>query len=415
MGGIILNKEMLNKYALLAVKTGINLQKGQTLVISSPIECAFFARAIAKIAYDEGAYDVIINWRDELFSKIRYENAKEEVFRDFPNWQKEHFMSYAEKGAAFLSIYAEDPELLKDIDPKKISISQKTRGKALKEYSDRLMSNKNVWSVISIPTKSWAAKVFPELQQDEAVEKLWDAIFKVVRVDLDDPVKSWNEHKENLKKRMDFLNKSNIKILHYTNSLGTDLTIELPENYVFLGGSDLSKDGTEFIANMPTEEVFTLPKKDGVNGTVVSSMPLNCSGTLVKNFKISFKDGKIVDYSAEEGYESLKNLIETDEGSHYLGEVALVPYDSPISNSKILFLNTLFDENASCHLAIGNAYPGCIKNGDDMSEEELKAHHVNNSLVHEDFMIGTKDLSITGITRDGKEIEIFKEGNFKQK
>lgn len=406
------NYAILKKYAALAVKIGVNIQKDQTLVISSPIECANFTRLIAEIAYEEGARDVVINWNDEQFSKIRFLKAPEKVFEEMPSWQKEFYLSYARSGAAFLSISASDPENLKDVDPSRIAKAQKTRSTALKEYSERLMSNKNTWSIISIPTKAWAKKVFPNLNEEEAVEKLWDAIFKIVRVDKNDPVAAWEEHKENLKSGMDFLNSNNFKLLHYKNSLGTDLKIELPKGHIWLGGADYTPEGVEFIANMPTEEVFTLPLKTGVNGTVVSSKPLNCNGNLVENFSISFKDGKIIDFKAEKGYEALKNLIETDEGSHYLGEVALVPFDSPISNSDIVFYNTLYDENASCHLAIGKAYPVCLKNGENMNEMELVEKGVNVSLVHEDFMIGTKDLEITGITEDGREITVFTNGNW---
>lgn len=211
---------------------------------------------------------------------------------------------------------------------------------------------------------------------------------------------------------MNFLNAHSFKFLHYKNSLGTDLTIELPQNHRWLGGSEYRPDGVEFIANLPTEEVFTLPKKTGVNGIVVSSMPLNYNGNLIENFSLQFKDGKIVDFSAEKGDDVLKNLIETDEGSHYLGEVALVPYNSPISQANILFYNTLFDENASCHLAIGKAYPVCIKNGEHMDREDLNTSGVNDSLVHVDFMLGTKDLTIIGVTAEGKETPVFSNGNF---
>ncbi len=344
--------------------------------------------------------------------KIRYKHAPEEVFEEFPEWVKEFYMYYMKQGAAFLSIAASDPELMKDVDPKRIAKERKVSSISLKEYRESLMSNRNVWSIVSVPTRAWARKVFPELSEDDAVEKLWEAILKAVRVDTEDPVASWEEHKNNLKKSLEFLNSNNFKLLHFKNSLGTDLKIELPENHIWLGGSDYTPEGIEFIANMPTEEVFTLPKKTGVNGTVVSSKPLNYNGNLIENFKLTFKDGKIVDFKAEKGYESLKQLIETDEGSHYLGEVALVPYDSPISKSNILFYNTLFDENASCHLAIGKAYPVCIKNGENMSKEELEKLGVNDSLTHVDFMIGTEDLEIIGITAEGKEVPVFKKGNF---
>lgn len=407
-----MNNTFLEKYAELVVKTGINIQKNQILVISSPIECAFFTRKIAEIAYKEGAKDVVINWGDELFSKIRFLNAPEKVFEEFPEWQKEFYLSYVNQGAAFLSISASDPELMKDVNPERMLKARRTSSVALAEYREKLMSNKNVWSIVSVPTKAWATKVFPNLSEEEAINKLWEYIFKAVRADKEDPVLAWEEHKNNLKKNISFLNNNKFKYLKYKNSLGTDLKIELSEGHIWLGGSDYTPDGLEFIANMPTEEVFTLPKKDGVNGTVVSSMPLNSNGNLIENFSITFENGKIVDFKAEKGYDTLKNIIATDEGAHYLGEVALVPYDSPISNLKTIFFNTLFDENASCHLAIGNAYPVCIKNGEEMSKEELDKNGVNSSLTHVDFMVGTKDLQIIGVTSEGNEIQIFKDGNF---
>ncbi|MFT8313487.1 MAG: aminopeptidase [Clostridium sp.] len=402
----------LKKYASLIVKEGINIQKDQILVINSPIECSEFTREISEIAYREGAKDVVVSWNDELLAKIKYLNAPEEVFEEFPNWRRELYVSYAEQGAAFLSISASDPELMKDVNPERLMKANKASSTALRDYRERLMSDKNVWCVVSVPTKAWAKKVFPEVSEELAVEKLWSAIFKAVRSDVEDPVASWEEHKNNLKKSMDFLNENNFKYLHYKNSLGTDLKIELPENHLWLGGSSHTPENIEFIANIPTEEVFTLPKKTGVNGTVVSSKPLNYRGNLIEDFSITFKGGKIIDFTAKNGYNSLKSLIDTDEGSKYLGEVALVPYDSPISNSNILFYNTLFDENASCHLAIGEAYPVCIKNGENMSKDELKSIGVNDSMEHVDFMIGTSDLSIIGTKENGEEITVFKNGNF---
>ncbi|KGK86249.1 peptidase M29 [Desulfosporosinus sp. HMP52] len=409
-----MNKNSLKKYAQLIVKTGLNLQKNQTLVISSPIECALFTRMVAENAYQEGARDVVIQWRDELFSKIRYLHAPEEIFEEFPEWQKEFYLSYVHQGAAFLSIAASDPELMKDVNPERITKAQKTSNIALKDYRDRLMSNQNTWCVVSIPTTAWAEKVFPHLSTEESMEKLWEVIFQTVRVDTENPILSWLEHTTNLKARMDFLNSLTLRSLRYTNSLGTNLTIELPEDHIWLGGSEYTPEGIEFIANMPTEEVFTLPKKTGVNGKVVSSLPLNYNGNLIENFSMTFKNGKIVDFSAEKGYETLKSIIETDEGSHFLGEVALVPFDSPISNSKILFYNTLFDENASCHLALGKAYPVCMKNCEKLTQEDFTTLEINESLVHVDFMIGTRDLEILGTTCDGKEVPIFKNGNFAQ-
>lgn len=407
-----MNEAMVEKYARLVVKTGVNIQKGQTLVITSSVECAFFVRIAAQIAYQEGARDVVVNWRDELLTKIRFIHAPEEVFDEFPHWQKELYLSNALAGAAFLYISASDPELMKDVNPDRMTRSQKAGNIALKEYRERTMSNKNAWAVVSIPTGSWAKKVFPGLPEEESVERLWEAILKTVRADAPDPVAAWEEHKKNLKRRLDYLNSAGLRFLHYKNSLGTDLEIEFPQGHIWLGGSDYTPDGREFIANMPTEEVFTLPLRTGVNGTVVSSMPLNYNGNLIENFSLTFKEGKVVEVQAGKDQELFKRILDSDEGAGYLGEVALVPYDSPISRSGILYYNTLFDENASCHLALGEAYPVCIKNGENLSRDELLRLGVNNSLIHEDFMIGTHDLEIVGVTREGREIPIFEKGNF---
>jgi|SRR5680860_49237 len=287
---------LLAKYARLIVKSGLNLQPKQTLVINSPIECAPFARLVTKIAYQEGARDVVIQWRDELVTKIRFLHAPEEVFEEFPEWQKEFYLSYVHQGAAFLSISASDPELMKDVNPKRMTKAQKASSSALKDYRERLMSNKNIWCVVSIPTAAWAKKVFPHLSEEESIEKLWEVILKTVRVDTDNPEASWDEHKANLKTRINSLNSLAFKALHYKNSLGTDLRIELPENHIWMGGSESTPEGLEFIAKMPTEEVFTLPHKTGVNGKAVSSMPLNYNGNLIEQFSLTFKDGKIVDY-----------------------------------------------------------------------------------------------------------------------
>lgn len=404
--------EKLEKYARLIVRTGVNIEKNQILVINSPIECADFARRVANAAYAAGAKDVVVNWNDEILNKIRFEKAPDEVFDEFPAWRKEFYLGYAKQGAAFVSIAASDPEILKDVDPERIARMQKSSGNALKEYRERMMSNRNTWCVVSIPTKAWAQKVFQNDSVEVAVDKLWQAILQTVRIDDGDPVEAWIKHQAALKESKDKMNAYNFKYLKYRNALGTDLTIELPEGHIWLSGAEYTPEGREFIANMPTEEVFSMPKRDGVNGTVVSSKPLNYHGNLIENFKLTFKDGKVVQYSAEKGEAILQKLLEADDSSSYLGEVALVPHDSPISNLNFLFYNTLFDENASCHLALGKAYPVCIKNGDTMSPEELEKAGVNDSLIHEDFMIGTADLDIIGVTHEGKEIVVFKNGNF---
>lgn len=404
--------EKLNEYAKLCVNVGINLQSGEPLVINAPIEGADFVRLLAKNAYEIGASEVHVNWNDEVLTKLKYENAPMEVFENFPKWYADGMEDYAKKGAGFLSISAQDPELLKEIDPKKIAASNKSSSVALKEFRNYTMNDINSWCVVSIPTRSWAKRVFPEVSEDEAYEKLWDAIFHATRMDKEDPIKAWEEHIDRLVQKNKFLNEKNLKSLHYSASNGTDLRVELPKGHIWVAGGGENSKGTYFVANMPTEEVFTMPHKYGVNGIVYSTKPLNYGGKLIDDFNITFKDGKVVDYDARVGKEVLKDLFDIDEGAMRLGEVALVPYESPISKSNIIFKNTLFDENASCHFAFGKAYPTNIENGPDMNDEELDAHGVNDSLTHVDFMVGSKDMNIVGETESGEKIDIFKDGNW---
>lgn len=405
-------KNMLKKYATLAVKKGVNLQKDQVLLVNSPIECVDFSRAIAEVAYKEGAKEVVVHYSDQSLQKLKLEYASMDTLKETPNWIAESYNSYAKQGCAVISISASDPDAYKNIPMDKIAAFQKSRQLALKEYYDYSMSNKIRWTVVSVPTEAWALKVFKNSNSEEAVSKLWDVIFNVVRLNNDDPIEAWNEHNNNISKNLNFLNSNKLKKLHYKNSIGTDLTIELPEDHIWLGGSEKCAAGIEFNANMPTEEVYTLPKKTGINGTVVSSKPLSYGGNLIDDFSLTFKDGKVIDFTAKEGFETLKKLLDSDDGAKYLGEVALVPYDSPISNSNLIFYNTLFDENAACHLAFGKAYPTCIINGENLSNEELSKKGANDSIIHVDFMIGTKDLDITGYTEDNTEIKIFTSGNW---
>lgn len=408
-----MDKELLKRYAQLVVKVGVNLQRDQILVINAPIECADFARAMAEEAFAAGAHDVVVSWGDELLAHIRYAGGSRELFTEFPEWRQKFYMDYAEQGAAFVSIAASDPEIFKDIDADKLKLAQQAAGAALLEYRARLMNNRNTWCVVSVPTKSWASKVFPQMDETAAVKRLWQEIFAAVRIEMGkNPIAAWEKHIAFLQQAAKFMNDHAFKTLHYTNSLGTDLTVELPEGHIWAGGAEDSEQGISFAANMPTEEVYTLPKREGVNGTVVASKPLNYNGNLIEDFRLTFKDGKVVNYAAGKGETVLKGLLETDEGSSFLGEVALVPYDSPISRSGILFYNTLFDENASCHLALGKAYPTCIRGGEDMDSVTLAQHGVNDSLLHEDFMIGTRDLAIVGTTKDGQQVQVFKNGNF---
>lgn len=404
--------EKMIDYAKLILEVGVNLQKGEPLVVSAPIEGADFVRMIAKHAYGLGASNVHINWRDDELTKLKYSHAPMEVFENFPKWYADGQEDFAEKGACFISISAEDPELLKEADPKKIAAYNKSSSLALKKWMDYTMNDINSWCVVSIPSKGWAKRVFPRLSEDEAVEKLWDAIFSATRIHTEDPVKAWQDHLDILEEKISLLNEMNLKSLHYTSSNGTDLLVELPKGHIWTGGGGNNSKGTYFVANMPTEEVYTMPLKTGVNGVVYSTKPFNYGGKLIDEFKLVFKDGKVIEFEAKIGEEILKDLLDIDEGARYLGEVALVPFDSPISNSNIVFMNTLFDENASCHFALGKAYPTCISNGENMDDKELEAHGVNNSIIHEDFMVGTEDLSIIGENYEGEKIGIFTDGNW---
>lgn len=405
-----MTKELLKKYADLVINIGINPNKGQKLVISTPVECAEFARLLVSAAYDAGCGEVIINWSDDYITRQTYLKAEDAVFEAFPAWRKQFFDDLAAQGAARLSIYATDPENLKGVDPKRINSFQRASGLALESFRELQMKNAFPWCVVSVPVDSWATKVFPG--DKNAKDALWEAILQTVRVNEDsDPVAAWKNHLATLGQRKDKLNAYNFKYLKYKNALGTDLTVELPENHVWEAANEKAGTGQIFVPNLPTEEIFTAPKRDGVNGTICASKPLVVDGNVIENIRFVLKDGKIVEAYADTCLDVLKNAISVDEGAAYLGEVALVPYDSPISNTGILFYNTLFDENAACHFAFGDSYPN-IKGGTEMTKEALAAAGLNSSMTHEDFMVGTPDLSIIGITHDGTEVIVFMDGNF---
>lgn len=405
-------EEKLQEYARLLIRVGLNVQKGQTLVISAPVECAHFARLCAAEAYDAGSREVVMNWHDDQLGRMKYLRADEGVFDTVPLWRRHFFNDYALEGAAYLAISATDPENFRGVDSKRIVKAQQASGRALREFDRLQMCGGFPWCIASIPIPSWAKAVFPGVGEDEAMTKLWNAIFEAVRISGDGrAVERWERHIATLGKRLEKMNGYNFKSLHYTNALGTDLTVELPEGHVWEAGNDVTLSGQTYIANMPTEELFTSPLKTGVNGVVYSSVPLVNDGNIIDKFHFVVKDGKIVAAHAEKGEEFLQAAISVDEGASYFGEVALVPYDSPISNQKILFYNTLFDENAACHIAFGEAYP-CLKGGQQMTKDELKARGLNDSITHVDFMVGTRDLSIIGATHDGREIPVFVDGNF---
>lgn len=404
-------QEKLEKYAELALKKGVNIQKGQELVVTAKLSAASFVRLVAKKAYQAGAKHVHIEWRDDDLTRTRFLYAPEESFEDYPEWKVHAFETLAEKNAAFLSIYSPNPELLKDIDPEKVAKDNKVEGEALKKFDEFIVKDKVSWSLISVPSEAWAAKVFPDLEKEEAIARLWEMIFKMTRVDQEDPVAAWDDHVKNLQNKAAVLNRKKFKKLHY-KAPGTDLTIEFHEKHRWIDATSTNAKGTPFVANIPSEEVYTLPLKTGVNGKVRSTMPLVYNGNLIEGIELTFNEGRIVDYAAKSGFETLKHLIETDEGSHYLGEVALVPHDSPISQSGLLFYNTLYDENASCHLAIGEAYPTTLEGGADMTREELDAHGVNDSINHVDFMIGSAELDIDGELADGSRIPVMRGGRW---
>lgn len=404
--------EKLEKYAEVAIRNGVNIQKDQKLLINAPIESAEFVRLLQEKAYEAGASNVYVEWNDEKSSLIKYKKAPEKAFEEYPEWKAEGMKKLAEEGTAFLSVVASDPDLLKGVDPKRISKWQKVASQATRSYREIVMSGKISWSVVSTATDAWAKKVFPDLNKKERIEKLWEKIFQATRIDTDDPVDAWAKHMSNLSQKLKILNNEKFKSLHFKNSK-TDLEVGLAENHIWIGGGMVNRDNNAlYIPNMPTEEVFTAPDKNNVNGIVYSSIPLNYGGNLIEDFYLKFENGVIVDYGAKENEDILKDLINTDEGSKHIGEVALVPVDSPISNTNILFFNTLYDENASCHLAIGKAYPYTIEEGTDMSKEQLSKKGANDSLTHVDFMIGTQDMSIIGIKENGDKIQIFENGNW---
>lgn len=402
----------VEKYARLIVEVGVNIQKDQYLMITSPIQAAYFARELTKYAYERGAKKVFVDYVDEELAKITYEKAPDEAFLEYPQWQAEGKRALAEKNCAFISISASNPDLLKEVNPKRIATMQKTASIALEPFRRYIQNGDVAWCVASIPTEEWSMKVFPEAKNaQEAIEKLWDKIFIATRIYEEDPVAAWKAHTDNLGVRTKYLTDKKITKLHYT-APGTDLKVELPKGHIWVGGGGHNQVGTYYVANMPTEEAFTMPSKYGVEGKLTSTKPLSHGGNLINNFTLFFEKGRIVDFTAEEGYETLKELIETDEGSHYLGEVAIVPFDSPVSNTNVIFYNTLFDENASCHFAIGSAYPDNIEGGTKMTKEALEKVGANTSLTHVDFMVGSNELDVLATTENGEQFHILKNGDW---
>ena len=405
-------KEKLAAFAELAVKVGVNVQPGQYLLINTSTDTLEFTREVVKQAYAAGAGRVHVNLTDPFVSRAFYENTTIEEIEMFPKWTVAQRDELIERGGALLWIDAEDPDLLAGIATEKLAAQQKASGTALVNYRKAVMNDDIAWSIIAVPSQKWAAKIFPSLPESEQVDALWDAIFKTVRIGEEgNAVEAWRKHVDFLESRAKRLNEMKLVSLHYS-APGTDLTVELPKGHLWLSGASHTPDGTSFIANMPTEEVFTLPNKFGVNGVVRNTKPLVYQGNIIDGFTLTFEKGKIVKAEAEVGQELLEQLIGIDEGSSYLGEVALVPHESPISQSNILYYNTLFDENASNHLAIGEAYPTCFEGGRNLTDEEREKHGINTSVTHEDFMIGSAEMDIDGVLETGETVAIFRKGNW---
>ena len=399
------------KYAELILKKGLNIKKGECFTVSVNEDTLPLVRVIAKQAYKMGVKDIIFLFNDDDLTLSKYLYANDAAFDEFPKFKVEYAENYLKAGYHRLALHTANPELLQSVDPKRLDKWESVFAKANKRVQKYTMNNMVKWVVAAAASPAWAKSLFPDLSVEKAVEKLWENIFAATRVNLDDPIAAWSEHDKNLKKYSKFLNKSQFTKLIY-KAPGTDLEVCLVENHIWQGGSGTSKAGATFFANIPTEEIFTMPHAYKVNGVVKATKPLIELGNTIENFSFTLKDGKIVDYTAEKGKDVLKTLLSIDEGASRLGEVALVPHDSPISNTNILFKDTLFDENASCHFAFGAAYSDTVENGEKLSASEKKKIGMNESMTHVDFMVGGPELSVIGIDKNGKEVQILKNGNW---
>ena len=405
-------EEKLKEYARLAVVTGLAVKPGQEVMISASVEVADFVHLVMEQAYKAGASDVVVEWMDSEAAKLRYQHSYMEKISQCPEWTSLMRNTMAQRGAAFLSIRSDDPRVLADVDPKKPAAAQKASRNACGPFVEAHRNGTMPWCIIGAASPKWAQAVFPDLPEQEALDRLWDAIFQTARVDSGDAVAAWEAHRQEFQKRIAWLNEQAFDALHYQNSLGTDLTVGLLPGGIWCGGGAATADGRWHFMNLPTEEVYTAPHRERTEGTVYSSMPLNFNGNLIDQFHLTFEKGRVVDFGAKQGEEVLRSILEMDEGAKYLGECALVPHNSPISNLRILFYNTLYDENASCHLAVGSGISEAIEGGMSKSREELLQVGINDSLTHVDFMFGTTDLSITGIRPDGTRVPVFQNGNW---
>jgi aminopeptidase len=410
-------EQNLEKYAEVILKIGLNLQRGQRLIIFSadfasfPLELASFIEVIVKQAYQMGARFIEVLWDDPKIHLIRLKHAPQDSFEEYPQWRRDAVLDFAEKGDAILGIFVANPDLFKDQAPEIISILRTTRLKYNKPISTLIGKNATNWLAISAPIAGWADKIFPDLPSDKRKAKLWDTIFNLCRIKEKDPLSAWKLHIKQLHARRDYLNNKQYIALKL-KSPETELTVGLPKDHIWRGGSGKTKSGINFTANLPTEEIFTLPHKDKTEGVVTATKPLYLSGSYIEDFKLIFSQGKVKEATAVVGQEHLDRFIKTDEGASFLGEIALVPHRSPISQSGLLFYNSLYDENASCHIALGKAYRFCLENGEKMSDEEFIAEGGNDSITHIDFMIGSGEMDIDGITEDGTSEPIMRNGEW---
>lgn len=402
--------EKLKKYAELIVKVGVNVQKGQPVVLYISVTQQKLAHLIVEEAYGAGASEVMIEWKDTFSEREFLKHASEERLENVPEYIVKKGNYIAGKKAARISVMSADPGAYSGIDQKRIAKNQAAMGKALRQVRKATQNNDLSWTVVSAADQAWAEKVFPEKKGQAAIDALWEEIFKTTRIDKADPVKAWHEHDQKLHEKSDWLNEQQFSALHYVSPV-TDITIGLPENHVWEGAGSFTPEGTEFMANMPTEEVFTAPDNRRINGYVTATKPLSYAGNILEGMRFSFKDGKVVEATAEKGQEVLDELLK-NAGADSLGEVSLVPDESPISQSGIIFYNTLYDENASDHLALGAAYPFNVQGGREMSNEELLEHGVNVSKTHVDFMVGSSEMNIDGIKEDGTVVPVFRNGNW---
>ncbi len=405
-----MKKTVLRKYAKLIATVGVNVQKGQEVFIAAELDQPEFVAMVVEECYRAGAKKVVVDWEYQPLAKLHYRWRNNKTLAEVTNYEEARWQHYVDTIPCRIYLISEDPDGLKGINVAKMAKANQARFKVIKPYREKL-ENRYQWCIAAVPGAAWAKKLFPKLSKNQAIEALWEAILSASRV-TEDPVEAWKEHNANLLARCEYLNALGIETLEYRSSNGTDFRVGMMEQGRFCGGGDTSLQGIYFNPNIPTEEVFISPKRGVAEGIVYSTKPLSYQGQLIENFSIRFEEGKAVEVHAEKNEALLKQLISMDEGAAYLGECALVPYDSPIQNSGLLFYNTLFDENAACHLALGRGYADTIRGFENLSHEECKEMGLNDSMVHEDFMIGAEDLDVDAITRDGRRVPIFRKGNW---